>query len=283
VAANLTKDSTEKAANKRQLQELVAKYEIQTKEQQIKLLQQEAQIKDQANRFWLVGGVLVLLSVLGLAAWLLNRAKYRRLQESLHLRHKIATDLHDEIGSTLSSISLLSGLTQKQLANEQPQKVAQMVAKINTDARHILESMDDIVWAINPRNDAMTQLLTRLREYAKPLAESKEIRLEFVASPQAESISLPLQVRQNVYLIAKEALNNAFKYAEATKINVEFEVKNDKLTATITDNGVGFETEVLTSRNGLKNMKTRAEEIKATFSIHSHPKEGTKIQLSLKV
>ena len=138
------------------------------RQQQIKLLQKESELQSQQNRLWLIGGGLALLLALVSIVFVINRAKYRRLQESLQLRNKIAADLHDEIGSTLSSISLMSGLTQKQLASSQPQKAEQMVRKISEDARQMLESMDDIVWTINPRNDSMQHLFTRLREYAKP-------------------------------------------------------------------------------------------------------------------
>ncbi|AYQ35571.1 hypothetical protein DTQ70_26905 [Runella sp. SP2] len=278
-------DSTEKVATAQQLQELIAKYETKAKEQQIRLLQQESKIKDQEllqNRLWLIGGGLALLLALVSIVFVINRAKYRRLQESLQLRNKIAADLHDEIGSTLSSISLLSGLTQKQLAANQPQKAEQMVGKISADARQMLESMDDIVWTINPRNDSMQHLFTRLREYAKPLAESKEITLDFVTDAQVEALSLPLQVRQNVYLIVKEALNNAFKYAQASQINVEFRGQSDEWNVAVIDNGVGFDTEAVSSRNGLKNMKKRAEEIGANLLIESELQKGSEIRLNFK-
>lgn len=278
-------DSTQKGATEQQLQELIAKYEAKTKEQQIRLLQQDAKLKDQAllqNRLWLIGGGLALLLALVSIVFVINRAKYRRLQEALQLRNKIAADLHDEIGSTLSSISLMSGLTQKQLATNQPQKAEQMVSKISADARQMLESMDDIVWTINPRNDSMQHLFTRLREYAKPLAESKDIAFDFVIDNEVESLSLPLQVRQNVYLVVKEALNNAFKYSQASKIKVEFSGQSGNWRASVLDNGVGFDVESVNSRNGLKNMKKRAEEIGGTLVIESVLQKGSAVCLNFK-
>ena len=245
-------------------------------------MQKESELQSQQNRLWLIGGGLALLLALVSIVFVINRAQYRRLQESLQLRNKIAADLHDEIGSTLSSISLLSGLTQKQLAANQPQKAEQMVGKISEDARQMLESMDDIVWTINPRNDSMQHLFTRLREYAKPLAESKEIALDFVTDAQVESLSLPLQVRQNVYLIVKEALNNAFKYAQASQINVEFRGQSDEWNVAVVDNGVGFDVEAVNSRNGLKNMKKRAEEIGGTLVLESVLQKGSAVRLNFK-
>ena len=278
VAQKLS-DSLFSQQQKSRMDELSMKFETERKEQQIKLLQKESELQSQQNRLWLIGGGLALLLALVSIVFVINRAKYRRLRESLQLRNKIAADLHDEIGSTLSSISLLSGLTQKQLAANQPQKAEQMVGKISEDARQMLESMDDIVWTINPRNDSMQHLFTRLREYAKPLAESKEIALDFATDAQVESLSLPLQVRQNVYLIVKEALNNAFKYAQASQINVEFRGQSDEWNVAVVDNGVGFDVEAVNSRNGLKNMKKRAEEIGGTLLIMSQ--EGQKSEVKL--
>lgn len=227
----------------------------------------------------MAGGVLVLLLAGAVTAWLLNRARLQRLKESLELRNKIAADLHDEIGSTLSSISLLSGLTEKQIINNQPQKAEQLIQKISQDARQMLESMDDIVWTINPRNDSMSTLLTRLREYAKPLADSKEIELNFVVSPEAENSTLILNVRQNVYLIVKEAINNLFKYAQATKAEVRFEKKGKNLEVVVKDNGVGFDSNGMNNRNGLKNMHERATTIGAKLDIDSNPENGTVLSL----
>lgn len=285
LASNVIEDSTNKVATQQQLQELIAKYETQTKEQQIKLLQQETQLKDQAllqSRQWLVGGVLALaLAVAGIFL-VMNRAKLRRLEEAQKLRNKIATDLHDEIGSTLSSISLLSGLTQKQLG-QNLQKAERMIEKINSDAQQMLQAMDDIVWTINPRNDALMHLITRLREYAKPLAEAKNITLEFRVNADLENLSLPLQVRQNVYLIVKEALNNAFKYAQASQLQVEVQRHKEELHVAIVDNGVGFDTEATNSRNGLKNMQNRAEAVGGMLKIASVTGAGTRVILQVAV
>lgn len=281
VAQKLS-DSLFSQQQKARMDELSMKFETERKEQQIKLLQKESELKSQQNRLWLIGGGLALLLALVSIVFVINRAKYRRLQESLQLRNKIAADLHDEIGSTLSSISLMSGLTQKQLATNQPQKAEQMVRKISADARQMLESMDDIVWTINPSNDSMQHLFVRLREYAKPLAESKEIALDFVTDAQVEALSLPLQVRQNVYLIVKEALNNAFKYAQASKISVEFSGQGDEWNVSVIDNGVGFEVAAVNTRNGLKNMKKRVEEIGGTLVMESVLQKGSEVRLNFK-
>lgn len=280
--AKQVNDSLFTESQRARMDELNARFDSEKKEQQIKLLQQAAIINEQKltqNKFLLAGGVLVLLLAGAVTAWLLNRARLQRLREALELRNKIAADLHDEIGSTLSSISLLSGLTEKQMIANQPQKAEQLIHKISQDSRQMLESMDDIVWTINPRNDSMSTLLTRLREYAKPLADSKEIALTFVVNPEAENSTLTLNVRQNVYLIVKEAINNLFKYAQATEAEVQFGKKGKTLEVTVKDNGVGFDSTKMSNRNGLKNMYERAATIGAQLKIDSNPENGTVLSL----
>lgn len=280
--AKQVNDSLFTESQRARMDELNARFDSEKKEQQIKLLQQAAIINEQKltqDKFLLAGGVLILLLAGAVTAWLLNRARVQRLRESLQLRNKIAADLHDEIGSTLSSISLLSGLTEKQMIANNPQKAEQLIHKISQDSRQMLESMDDIVWTINPRNDSMSTLLTRLREYAKPLAESKDIKLNFAVSPEAENSTLTLSVRQNVYLIVKEAINNLFKYAQATEAEIRFGKKGKDLEVTVKDNGVGFDTNGMSHRNGLKNMHERAESIGAKLDIDSNLENGTVLSL----
>jgi two-component system, NarL family, sensor histidine kinase UhpB len=286
LTAKAVSDSLFSVQQKARMDEMEAKFETGRKEQQIRLLQQESIIKNQEltqSRTWLGIGVLVLLLGGLLTAWLLNRAKVRRLEESLQMRNKIAADLHDEIGSTLSSISLLSGLTEKQLINNQPQKAEQLIHKISQDSRQILESMDDIVWTINPRNDSMSNLLVRLREYAKPLAESKGVDLKFDIQPDVENLTLAINVRQNVYLIVKEAINNLFKYAQATQAEVEWSKNGKVLQVVVRDNGVGFDPHLVSSRNGLKNMRERALSMKGDLQILSSVHEGSAISLTVAV
>lgn len=286
LTAKAVSDSLFSVQQKARMDEIEAKFETGRKEQQITLLQQDSIIKSQEltqSRTWLGIGVLVLLLGGVLAAWLLNRAKVRRLEESLQIRNKIAADLHDEIGSTLSSISLLSGLTEKQLINNQPQKAEQLIQKISQDARQMLESMDDIVWTINPRNDSMSNLLVRLREYAKPLAESKGVELKFDIQPDIENLTLAINVRQNVYLIVKEAINNSFKYAKASQAEIQWSKSGKVLQVVVKDNGVGFDPNISSSRNGLKNMRERAAGIKGEVQIESLVNEGTTVSLTVEV
>jgi two-component system sensor histidine kinase UhpB len=225
-------DSTTAVRISAEAQRLVAQYKAEKKEQQIKLLHQQAQLREkeltnkrlQTNGL-LIGGVLLLLLGAAVSAWLQNRARLRRLEEAQRLRKQIAHDLHDEVGSTLSSISLLSGMVNSLIAQKRPESVERAVQKINSDARQILEAMDEIIWTINPGNDSLQRIALRQQEYAQPLMESKNIRFSFVTDPALYAVPVSMEVRRSLYLIGKEAINNLIKYSEATEDTVRFERK----------------------------------------------------------
>jgi two-component system, NarL family, sensor histidine kinase UhpB len=276
------RDSVMSEEQKTRTDELVARYENDKKEAQIKLLRQETQLRQQETdrtRLLLAGAVLLLLLLSMTAAWLLNRARLRRLEEAQQLRKQIAQDLHDEVGSTLSSISLLSGHTDTLLTQNRPETAQKMVQKIYSDARQILESIDEIIWTINPGNDSLQRIALRLQEYAQPLMESKNIRFSFQIDPTLEGLSISMEVRRNLYLIGKEAINNLVKYAQATEATVRFDRKDNRLQVLIEDNGRGFVEENNSTRTGQQSMKDRAEAMGGSLEVRSAPERGTRLQL----
>ncbi|RRB05047.1 tetratricopeptide repeat protein [Larkinella rosea] len=279
-------DSVTSVRTNAEVQRLVAGYETGKKEAQIKILRQQAQLRNeeleqqrfQRNAF-LIGGILLLLLGGTVTAWLLNRARLRRLEDSLKLRKQIAHDLHDEVGSTLSSISLLSGHTDELLSQNRPETAQKMVQKIYTDARQILESIDEIIWTINPGNDSLSRIALRLQEYAQPLMESKQIRFSFQIDPALEDTPVSMEVRRSLYMIGKEAINNLIKYSEATQATVRFERKENQLQVLIEDNGRGFDASQFSQRTGQASMKQRAEAMGGELTVQSTPSDGTRIRL----
>jgi signal transduction histidine kinase len=277
-----------------ELQRMVAQYETEKKEARIRLLQQEKQLLQQEKLLeqetagqvrWqrnagLIGGVLLLLLGGAVSAWLLNRAKVQRLEESQRLRQQIAHDLHDEVGSTLSSISLLSGHTDKLLSENRPETAQRMVQKIYTDARQILESIDEIIWTINPGNDSLQRIVMRLQEYSQPLMESKQIAFTFSVDPALEQLPVSMEVRRNLYLIGKEAINNLIKYAEATQATIRFDRRGNQVAVRIEDNGRGFDTNQLSGRTGQQSMQQRATAMGGTLTVYSVPGQGTTLELT---
>ncbi|QMW02866.1 tetratricopeptide repeat-containing sensor histidine kinase [Spirosoma foliorum] len=283
---NQRMDSTTTIRTTAEVQRLMVKYETEKKEAQIKLLQQQAKLNQQEHertRFrtnvLIAGGVLLLLLGASVSAWLLNRSRLQRLEEAQQLRKQIAHDLHDEVGSTLSSISMLSGHTDTLLSQNRPETAQKMVQKIYTDARQILESIDEIIWTINPGNDSLHRIVLRLQEYAQPLMESKNIQCSFQIDAALEEAPISMDVRRNLYLIGKEAINNLVKYSGATQATVRFERKNSQLQVVIQDNGRGFDPDQPSERTGQDSMKQRAKSVGGSLEIQSSPGQGTRLQL----
>jgi signal transduction histidine kinase len=158
-----------------------------------------------------------------------------------------------------------------------------MIGKIGSSARNMLESMDDIIWAVNPANDKFQNLGLRIREYAIPLFELKNIKFQIHFPEQLAMLHIPMDIRRNVYLIAKEAINNLIKYSECQMAQIEFHELHSNLVMTIQDNGKGFDPTTPSSRNGLKNMQRRADQIRAALDIGSEPGKGSQITLQVKI
>jgi len=231
--------------------------------------------------FWKTWWFITLVILLtGFFLFSIYRYKVRELLRIERLRTRIATDLHDDVGSTLSSISILSDILAQQVENPQS---ARMLGTIGTNAHKMLEKIDDIVWVVNPTNDKFQNLGLRIREFAIPLFESKNIRPEIRFDKQMNTLQLSMEVRRNIYLIAKEAINNAIKYADCTSVKILFRQEHPGLIMEISDDGKGFNPDALTSRNGIKNMKLRATQINSAIEIKSAPGKGTQIRLTVKL
>jgi len=147
--------------------------------------------------------------------------------------------------------------------------------------------MNDIVWAINPRNDSMEKIVQRMESFAKPLLAACGIHFNPHYDEAIFSAFLDMEKRKNFYLIFKEAINNIVKYSKATEVQVEIKVRNRRLELLVKDNGIGFDTGKMMqdqrqslSGNGLRNMKMRAAEMKAEIKLTSQPGQGTVVQLT---
>lgn len=279
-------DSTTTVRTNAEMQRMISQYETEKKQNQINLLRQQARLRDQQlaskqfqTKALLIGSALLLLLGAAVSAWLLNRARLRRLQEAHNLRKQIAHDLHDEVGSTLSSISLLSGLVNQLIAQNRPESVERAIHKINADARQILEAIDEIIWTINPSNDSLHRIALRLQAYAQPLMESKNIRFSLVADATLESLPVSMEIRRHLYLIGKEAINNLVKYSEASRATLRFEQQQEQLRVVIEDNGRGFDPSHPSQRTGQLSMQERARAMGGILAVKSTPGQGTLLQL----
>jgi signal transduction histidine kinase/ligand-binding sensor domain-containing protein len=213
----------------------------------------------------------------------LYRFRIRQLKKMMALRTKISQDLHDEVGSTLSGIALYSSLAKKQLANKTPENTEKSLSVIEQTAADMVDKLNDIVWAVNPQNDNLSILLKRLEDYAYEMATTKSIEVISRVDEHTRDISLPMVLRKNIYLVCKESINNAVKYAGCSVITLNAGRFDHQVSFEISDNGRGFDTGSVKKGNGLNNIRARANEIHASLTIDSRKDKGTTIRLTCKI
>lgn len=236
--------------------------------------------------------MLVLAGLIFLAIWGYRREQRRRLEA---FRQSLARDLHDEMGSTLSSIRFFSEFARQQVGEEKPQ-VAPVLQRISESASSLSESMQDIVWAMKTKNDRLEDLGARMTEFGLRLLEARGVAFKTSMDADFSSKHLPPELRRNVWLIFKEAVNNAAKYAEATEVELTLHLRRGWLLLKLSDNGKGFSMNGSDGvggsplgvggaggGNGLQNMRQRAGEIGGRLAVFSAPGRGTKVELKVKV
>jgi len=224
-----------------------------------------------------------LLALLAIAGALEALYKYR-VKKKLEIeatRNRIARDLHDDIGSSLSNIALMSELMQGKRTLEE--KESRQLRQIGATSRQIVEAMEDIVWAINPDYDKLDNLLLRLKDVTAELLRQQGITYTFHFPEQELLQSLPMNFRRNLLLIYKELLHNVIKHAQATHVDIALAKTDGCLVLKLADNGIGFEMKAAKNGNGLKSMQTRAAELKGKLEIESQPNEGTRVTLAVKL
>ncbi len=223
--------------------------------------------------------------LVGIGFYFLYRYRLLQFMRVHTVRENIARDLHDDMGSYLSSISILSQSVVN-LAQKDPVKAHELVQKIGETARHVMDSMGDIIWSVNPDNDSMSQVVTRMRDVGADLLEEQNVLFSLDLDETLLSAHLPLEQRRDFFLIYKEALTNCAKYACATHVWVRLRREDSALILTIQDNGAGFDPKPPSGKsplkgNGLKNMQVRTEKLGGTFLLTTEPGSGTTIQVKI--
>jgi signal transduction histidine kinase len=291
----LYRDSWMNEENVKKSEHAKVQYEFDKKQDSLKAVQDKkdalatAEIKNQKLvRNFSLSGAFLIVSLGGYSFYRYRRRrKLQSQQEMLNERLRISRELHDDVGATLSGIAMYSHLAKEQLKTNQNAETERSLNVVHQSAGEMVNKLSDIVWLINPDQGSLKNLAERLEEYAINMASVKNMQVKVNISEQITAIDLPMEARRAIYLICKEAINNAVKYSEATLLELNIKEVDSTLMFTIIDNGKGFDTtlqhvqtnvEVL-GGNGLKNMRARAENIHATFNIHSKINEGTKIQL----
>lgn len=220
----------------------------------------------------------------------LSRAREERLIELARVRTRIATDLHDDIGASLTQIAILSEVAKQQSVKSNGGALAPLesIAHVSNE---LVESMSDIVWAINPAKDHLQDLIQRMRRFASDILTAKGIGLEFSAPSFTTDIPLGANPRRDLLLIFKESLTNIVKHSNASHVRIEFAIAHETLTLTIKDNGSGFEVSQVKDAlfsdqkggHGILSMKKRAAEMSGDLNINSSAGQGTTITFRLRL
>jgi signal transduction histidine kinase/ligand-binding sensor domain-containing protein len=215
--------------------------------------------------------------VVAALAYAFYRHRVSRLLEVAAMRTRIATDLHDDIGANLTRIAVLSEVVRRQRSADGDAHLASIAAV----ARESVSAMSDIVWAISPGRDGLNDLTRKMREHAEEVFAIGETNLTFTAPNSTRDIRLEVDMRRDIYLIFKEAINNAARHAGCSRVQVDLQSHGAQLILTVIDDGAGFDAAVETDGNGLVSMRRRAERLGARFEIRSRPGEGTAVRLEV--
>lgn len=207
-----------------------------------------------------------------------DRKQIEELNRIMELRQRLSADMHDDIGSTLSSISLYTHSLLMQSDNVAEQGILE---KIKQNAQNVQENLGDIIWSVNPNMDSMEQIISRMRAFGADMTEHAGITFHFEIDEKMISLPLNMLKRKNLYLIYKEALNNAVKYSGCSQLNVSLKLTSAHLVMEIKDNGNGFDMQTASGGNGLRNMHRRAAEINGELWMDSVEGKGTSIVLKI--
>lgn len=235
--------------------------------------------------WWFLSSVILLFALfVSFISILIYRNKLKHLLMIERLRTKISADLHDEVGTSLSSIAILSEVIRRDLGSEYF-KSTEILKGIESTSRELIERLSDIVWAINPENDSLEDTLERFENYTVQLLNAENIQLNIKMPENTASVNLTIGIRRNLLLIFKEAVTNAAKHSGANNIdiNIMFDKNKKILTFNMTDDGKGFDINKIDKGNGLNNMQRRAKEINGNIKIESSPGRGTSVLFELPV
>ena len=274
------------AVNEKTVQ-LQAQYEADKKEKEISLLKEEKDLNIaivERQRVFQRGAIVVVVLLVLIGILLIGRyraaEKARQLIELEKMRNHIARDLHDDMGSALSSIHIISRVAFT--GAEPTPKMTDRLKKIHEHSGQILENMSDIVWTINPANDTLEKVIFKMREFAADILDPLNIEYLFQQEGDFHGTKLALQTRRDLYLIFKEAVNNAAKYSGCSKVVITVIAADRQVEVKISDDGAGFNKEEIKFGNGLKNMEERAGRIGGNLSITSAPGKGTIVALRVR-
>ena len=229
----------------------------------------------QRGWFFAILGLLAAAGIFGF-----HRARVARLVDVERIRTRIATDLHDDIGSSLTQIAILSEIARSRAEVNDP-VMADLVEKIAATSRELVDAMSDVVWAINPAEDRLSDLVQRIRRFGADLTDSQNVEFHFRAPGSDQSVVVDADERRETYLVFKESVNNAIKHSGCTSVESDLAVDDGWLVLRVHDDGHGFDTAAGSDGHGLASMCARARSVGGSFRVDSDPDLGTTETLRL--
>ncbi len=257
---------------------------IKSGEEQYRIEREQTQAAIERVRIQRIILLLISALILLVAALLVNRYRLKRRLQVAQLRASLSRDLHDDIGSTLSSISILSNVARKKAEVAGDLDAAASLDKISDRSQRLMRNMSDIVWSVDPNKDTLEELLMRMREFATSVLEGAGITHTIDFPQNAPTITLSAETKNNLYLVFKEAINNVVKHANAKHVEVVIRMSDGTFRLVIIDDGSGMDPSAATNGhggNGVRNMRSRATELKADLRIITAQGGGTKLMLDM--
>jgi signal transduction histidine kinase len=229
------------------------------------------------QRWWFLLLAATVTGIIGHSLYRYRLAKQLQLEQ---VRLHIATDLHDDIGASLSQIALLSDLAGQQAGTESRLSVS--LEQIGAASRQLVDSMSEIVWSINPRRDTLGDLSVRMRAFASDVFPARNIAFRFAAPVSEADLKLALDARRQIFLIFKESVNNVVRHAECSEAEIDFASEPGKLVMRVHDNGKGFDGRQTSAGHGLSSMRDRARRLGGDLQVTSG-EGGTAVVLTVPV
>ncbi len=240
-------------------------------------------IQNQRKWIFIILSSFLIMSLVSLL--LFNRFKYKKQfqnQQALtDLRLQISQDLHDDLGATLSGISMYSHLAKHQFEMRDLQKLNESIFIIQESTGELIEKVRDITWLVSPEIDSYEKFITCIHEMAERMSKAKQVQFESNIDLHFPHQILSPDIRKNIYLFFKEAINNALKYSESSNIKISIIQRANHSIFSVYDYGVGFSPEAIKKGNGLINMRKRAELLGGILNINSSKNAGTELSLNL--
>ncbi|MGH7595727.1 MAG: sensor histidine kinase [bacterium] len=229
------------------------------------------------QRWWfrILAGVAIVTMLAALYQY-----RIAKLLENERTRLRIARDLHDEVGSTLSSISYFAQAIRNAVDARVLNGSEKFLALILESSSHAKEAIGDIIWSIEPANDNWEKISAKLRRYASELLESKAIRYQIDLPISFPLDKMRMERRRHFWLIFKEMVTNAAKHSQCTEVKIQLAAHGKLLGLTVQDNGIGLDPELPTNGNGVHNIRARAQSLRAHLDLQTLPGAGTRWEIT---